>query len=89
MAREARFFGFHGGPRWRSWRFSAWRDGLSHGRAFKTKGGPRATVVQPTTAKASNGQGIGGGKVSKTPQEAAAAQDFRHVLRRHDNDLRE
>ena len=57
---------------------------------LKTKGGHEVTVYNRTAAKAEQWvKEFGGGKVAKTPKEAAGAQDFVMCCVGNDNDLRE
>jgi 3-hydroxyisobutyrate dehydrogenase len=57
---------------------------------LKNKGGHEVTVYNRTTAKAEKWvQQHGGGKVAKTPKEAAQGQDFVMACVGNDNDLRE
>ena len=57
---------------------------------LKTKGGHEVTVYNRTTAKAEQWvKEYGGGKVAKTPKEAAAGQDFVMCCVGNDNDLHE
>jgi len=56
---------------------------------LKTKGGHDVTVYNRTSAKAEKWAAQFGGKVAKTPKEAAAGQDFVMACVGNDNDLRE
>jgi 3-hydroxyisobutyrate dehydrogenase len=56
---------------------------------LKTKGGHEVTVYNRNTAKAEAWAKEFGGKVAKTPEEAAAAQDFVMMCVGNDNDVRE
>ena len=56
---------------------------------LKTKGGHEVTVYNRTTAKAEKWAAQFGGRVAKTPKEAAAGQDFVMACVGNDNDLRE
>ncbi len=57
---------------------------------LKNKGGHEVTVYNRTTAKAEKWVSqYGGGKVAKTPREAAEGQDFVMACVGNDNDLRE
>jgi 3-hydroxyisobutyrate dehydrogenase len=55
---------------------------------LKTKGGHDVTVYNRNTAKAEAWAKEFGGKVEKTPEEAAAAQDFVMMCVGNDNDVR-
>src|SRR4051812_32658024 len=56
---------------------------------LKNKGGHELTVFNRTTAKAEQWvKEYGGGKVAKTPDEAAAGQDFVMMCVGNDNDVR-
>jgi len=55
---------------------------------LKTKGGHEVTVYNRNTAKAEAWAKEFGGKVAKTPEEAAAAQDFVMMCVGNDNDVR-
>ena len=55
---------------------------------LKTKGGHDVTVYNRNTAKAEAWAKEFGGKVAKTPEEAAAAQDFVMMCVGNDNDVR-
>ena len=56
---------------------------------LKTKGGHDVTVYNRTTAKAEKWVGQYGGKLARTPKEAAEGQDFVMACVGNDNDLRE
>ncbi len=56
---------------------------------LKNKGGHEVTVYNRTTAKAEKWASQFGGKVGKTPKEAAEGQDFVMCCVGNDNDLRE
>jgi len=56
---------------------------------LKNKGGHDVTVYNRTTAKAEQWAKQHGGKVARTPKEAAAGQDFVMCCVGNDNDLRE
>jgi 3-hydroxyisobutyrate dehydrogenase len=56
---------------------------------LKNKGGHDVTVYNRTIAKAEKWAAQFGGKVAKTPKEAAAGQDFVMACVGNDNDLRE
>jgi 3-hydroxyisobutyrate dehydrogenase len=56
---------------------------------LKNKGGHDLTVYNRTIAKAEKWAAQFGGKVAKTPKEAAAGQDFVMACVGNDNDLRE
>jgi len=56
---------------------------------LKVKGGHEVTVYNRTTAKAEQWVAKFGGKVGKTPKEAAEGQDFVMCCVGNDNDLRE
>lgn len=56
---------------------------------LKTKGGHEVTVYNRTTAKAEKWASEYGGKVAKTPKEAAAGQDLVMMCVGNDNDVRE
>ncbi|HZP74941.1 MAG TPA: NAD(P)-dependent oxidoreductase [Pseudolabrys sp.] len=56
---------------------------------LKSKGGHEVTVYNRTTAKAEKWASQFGGKVGKTPKEAAEGQDFVMCCVGNDNDLRE
>src|SRR5919197_1903516 len=56
---------------------------------LKTKGGHDVTVYNRTIAKAEKWASQFGGKVARTPKEAAAGQDFVMACVGNDNDLRE
>ena len=55
---------------------------------LKTKGGHDVTVYNRSAAKAEQWAKEFGGKVAKTPEEAAAAQDFVMMCVGNDNDVR-
>ena len=55
---------------------------------LKTKGGHEVTVYNRSAAKAEQWAKEFGGKVAKTPEEAAAAQDFVMMCVGNDNDVR-
>src|ERR1700752_84416 len=56
---------------------------------LQNKGGHELTVYNRTSAKAEQwGKEYGGGKVAKTPDEAAAGQDFVMMCVGNDNDVR-
>src|ERR1041384_636017 len=56
---------------------------------LKNKGGHELTVYNRTTAKAEQWvKEYGGGKVARTPEEAAEAQDFFMMCVGNDNDVR-
>src|ERR1043165_5374225 len=56
---------------------------------LKNKGGHELTVYNRTTAKAESWvKEYGGGKVARTPEEAAEAQDFVMMCVGNDNDVR-
>lgn len=56
---------------------------------LKTKGGHEVTVYNRTAAKASKWVAQFGGRIAKTPREAAEGQDFVMACVGNDNDLRE
>ena len=56
---------------------------------LKNKGGHEVTVYNRTTAKAEQWAKEFGGKVAKTPEEAAAGQDFVMMCVGNDNDVRD
>jgi 3-hydroxyisobutyrate dehydrogenase len=56
---------------------------------LKNKGGHDVTVYNRTTAKAKKWVGQHGGRLAKTPKEAAAGQDFVMCCVGNDNDLRQ
>jgi 3-hydroxyisobutyrate dehydrogenase len=56
---------------------------------LKNKGGHEVTVYNRTTAKAEKWVGQHGGRLAKTPKEAAAGQDFVMCCVGNDNDLRQ
>jgi 3-hydroxyisobutyrate dehydrogenase len=56
---------------------------------LKNKGGHEVTVYNRTTAKAEKWVGQHGGRLAKTPKDAAAGQDFVMCCVGNDNDLRE
>src|SRR5919206_4519743 len=56
---------------------------------LKNKGGHELTVYNRTTAKAEQWvKEYGGGRVAKTPEEAAAGQDFVMMCVGNDDDVR-
>src|SRR4029077_16974294 len=56
---------------------------------LKNKGGHEVTVYNRTVAKAEKWVGQHGGRLEKTPKEAAEGQDFVMCCVGNDNDLRE
>jgi 3-hydroxyisobutyrate dehydrogenase len=63
--------------------------GYPMARHLRQKGGHDVTVFNRTVAKAEKWAGEYGGKVAKTPAEAAAGQDFVMMCVGNDNDVRD
>jgi 3-hydroxyisobutyrate dehydrogenase len=63
--------------------------GYPMARHLRQKGGHEVTVYNRTVAKAEKWAAENGGKVAKSPREAAAGQDFVMMCVGNDNDVRE
>ncbi|HET9902340.1 MAG TPA: NAD(P)-dependent oxidoreductase [Xanthobacteraceae bacterium] len=63
--------------------------GYPMARHLKQKGGHEVTVYNRTTAKAEKWVSENGGRLARTPREAASGQDFVMMCVGNDNDVRE